>query len=540
MRLLWAVVAVCACGSVSAPGDDGADDEGMEDDGTSPPPDDPSFTLSIVDASASVPLDGERAIEIEVIRAGGFAGPVTLVGVDLPGGVAVVGATVGQDQTSADVVVSGAVPLAIGDSVTFGIEGAGEGVPPRTVTISDAPVTGKPGALDSSFGPNGIASISFDNDDAGAFTAMQVIKGNVVATGYGQGGLGAIGFRTMRFTAEGGLDPTWNGGALVRTNFGGSTGETSAPTAIGQQVDGKLIAIGSTRDPGATDDIGLVRYSVTGGFGGVDFGDGDGTSAVDIGGYEQTSDGVVLADSSIVAVGTLDGHIVISKMTPNGLLDGAFAAPNGFERLVRGSTSRAGATTTDDQGRILLACTITTGGQNDLLLIRLGSDGSLDDGFGSGGEVAVSGPANEQAVAVRAVADAIYLASIASEGNDAFFRVRRYLADGELDASYGTQGVAAYLSTEAEARDMVALADGRVVMLGSAAGQAFFVRFTRRGQVDTRFGPDGTGTNTVFIGESGEPRALEAYSIHQIVFSGGNLGGVPGPGTFGLVGRMWM
>lgn len=504
-------------------------------------PVDPSFTLAVVDAILSVPVDGSTAIEIEVTRKDGFAGAVLLAGVDLPGGVSVTPTTIGEDQTSAELVVSGQAPLAIGDSVTFQIEGTGDGVDPRTVTIAEASVTGKPGALDPSFGPNGIAAISFGSDDGGAFAAMQVIKGDVVATGYGQGGLRAVGFRTMRFTADGQPDPTWNGGALVRTNLGESSNDRSEPVAIGQQVDGRLIVIGIHRDPELTDDVGLVRYSLTGGSGGIDFGIGlGGTSAVDLGDYEQTSDGVVLADSSIVAVGAMDFHVMISRMTPNGLLDEAFAAPAGFLRLVRGSSSRAEAVTADDRGRILVACTFATGGQNDLLLLRLVADGAHDESFGSGGEVVVAGPANERAIAVRAARDAIYLASMASEGDDAFFRVRRYLPGGELDRSFGTQGVAGYLAADAEARDMAVLADGRVVMLGSAAGQAFFVRFTRRGQVDTLFGPDGSGTTSVFLGESGEPRAVEPYSTHQIVFSGGNLGGVPGPGTFGVVGRMWM
>jgi hypothetical protein len=83
----------------------------------------------------------------------------------------------------------------------------------------------------------------------------------------------------MRFTAAGALDPTWNNGALVRTSFTGSTGDQVIAVATSQQIDGRS-AIGD-HSPGS--DIALIRYSLTGGGGGNDFGDGTGKSLVNLG-----------------------------------------------------------------------------------------------------------------------------------------------------------------------------------------------------------------------------------------------------------------
>jgi hypothetical protein len=33
---------------------------------------------------------------------------------------------------------------------------------------------------------------------------------------------------------------------------------------------------------------------------------------------------------------------------------------------------------------------------------------------------------------------------------------------------------------------------------------------------------------------------VAAYPGHKVVISGGNEGGTPGPGTFGIVVRLWM
>jgi hypothetical protein len=91
-----------------------------------------------------------------------------------------------------------------------------------------------------------------------------------------------------------------------------------------------------------------------------------------------------------------------------------------------------------------------------------------------------------------------------------------------------------------EARRMAVLPDGGIVVLGAAGNEALLVRFTRRGERDTLFGPGGDGKVRIFLGDSGEPMAIEVYSSHQIVIGGGNSGGVPGPGTFGVVARLWM
>jgi hypothetical protein len=121
------------------------------------------------------------------------------------------------------------------------------------------------------------------------------------------------------------------------------------------------------------------------------------------------------------------------------------------------------------------------------------------------------------------------------------FRVRRLLSNGMLDPGFGRGGVAeAMVAGGNTARDMIVLSDGRVVVLGQAGNQALLVRFTSKGAVDTLFGPNGTGLALIFIGDNGAPGAIEVYDDHRIVLGGGDSGGSPGPGTFGIVARLWM
>jgi hypothetical protein len=45
---------------------------------------------------------------------------------------------------------------------------------------------------------------------------------------------------------------------------------------------------------------------------------------------------------------------------------------------------------------------------------------------------------------------------------------------------------------------------------------------------------------TLLIGESGILRTTVLRGSHKVLISGGNQGGTPGPGTFGMLIRMWM
>ena len=519
---------LCGCGNVS--------DDQRRDAGEA------GFTLAVLTPGASLPLDGLNRVEVEIARTGGFTGPIELAGASLPSGVTVMPATVAADATIGEVIVGASAPLVIGGTATYSIQGTGEGVAPQTATLADAPITGRPGSLDTTFGPGtGLATVSFGNDDNGVFTALDVINGSVLATGFGVGGLGAVRMTTMRFTAAGVADSAWNGGVPARTNFGGSSNDNARAFATGQQTDGRSIAIGFHSGSGLGSDIALVRFSLAGGAGGVDFGSLGGKGLVDLGGAEVVNDGLVTSTSSVVVVGTLDGHFLVSRMSPSGFLDTGFAAPAGFQRVVLGASSQADAVTTDGQERLVVAGTFTVGGQTDLVIRRYLADGRPDDAFGTMAQVIVPGVANERTAAVKMAGDKIVLASTSSDAGVASLRVRRFLATGEPDPAFGAQGLVELpVVAGTEARRMEVLPDGRIVVLGNAGNQALLARFTSRGAIDTLFGPGGDGKVTVFIGDNGEPSALEVYGNHRIVIGGGNQGGVPGPGTFGVVGRLWM
>lgn len=411
----------------------------------------------------------------------------------------------------------------------------------RPVSGGGARVTAAPGTLDLAFGASGLAKVRFGADDDGRFVAMDVIDGKIVATGAGTGGLGEISMATIRLDPDGAIDPTWNGGSLVRTRFGhSSTGDDAEAMAVAHQRDGRSVIMGFNHDAGSTspcpctEDIAVARFSLAGGSGGDEFGTG-GLATIDLGGSEDVRAGLVYPNDTLIVAGAQDGQFMVARLTSSGALDPTFAAPRGFDRVVHGVASEANAIALDNQGRLVVAGTLTTGGDTDLNVIRYRSDGTHDTAFGSVGEVIVAGAASERSVALRAFGRKLVLASSAVDAGVSSLRVRRFLADGTPDSSFGTMGIAEVVG--AAPRDMVVLTDGRIVLLTE---DSQLVRLTRSGALDRKFGPDGTGKVTVVFGEFGVPGGLQVYSDDQLLVSGGDAGGSPGPGTFGVVARYWM
>ena len=142
---------------------------------------------------------------------------------------------------------------------------------------------------------------------------------------------------------------------------------------------------------------------------------------------------------------------------------------------------------------------------NDTLLIRYNQDGTLDTSFGTGGIVIYSLGINAdslQAIAIQPDGK-IVVAGVANDGFSNNMVVLRYNANGTLDTSFGTAGVATitFSGGDEQALALLIQADGKIVVAGSAAmsTEDFAVaRLNANGTLDTTF--NGSGKVTTAIG----------------------------------------
>lgn len=537
----------------------GIDDTRLADAGE---PDVPGFSFAVLtpDSNIVLPLDGGARMEVEIARTGGFTGAVVVQPRLAVNGLVAPAITIDSSQTTGVLIVGAQAPLALGDKVDFELQAtSGPEVPGKLKMIRGARVTGKPAAFDTSFGPgaSGLTPISFGNDDDGSFYDM-LLTGDqkVVVAGWGTGGLGARRFAIARLGEDGRADTTFGNNGLVRIDFeSGSSGENAQAYAIGQQSDGRMIAIGSHNATAALPpDVALARIGLNGSTGDVGFGGyRNGKARLDAGGVEVVTDGAVLSDGRILAVGASGPQGLVMRATTTGALDTTFAAPTGYFKVATALRTIVNALAIDASSRIVIAGSIGADGDRDMLLIRLSADGLLDPTFGTNGRVVAGAPSSDEratAVAVRPDGRIVVAGHGNGQGDDDF-EVRQFLPTGEPDLTFGDSGVArARVSGNPDrASGLLILPDGELLIVGNSGAFSSennpsnatpaAVRLTKAGALDPLFDTDGVLMN-IPLGDSGVLRGVDRFDGRRVILSGGNQGGTPGPGTFGVIVRMWM
>lgn len=558
-RLIWCALLSCSLLTAGCQVILGIEDLGSRPDGGTPPPDgagpepdaapdasSPEFSFAVLTVNATIPLGGTNVIEVEVQRRGGFDGEVTVMAMSPPTGLQIEPITIPPGQGLAQVPVRAAAPLTLGNTVSFALVATADALSPRMAEVNDAEITGKPGDYDIGFGPTatGYSAISFGSDDDGAFFDLDVLPNNdVLAVGWGTGGLGARKFALIRLRPDGQPDPNFNGGAPVRTGFESSSGDNAQAYAVGRQVDGRMIAMGGhSAGSSFPPDIALVRYTAAGAVGDAEFGN-NGKSRINLGGNEEVTDGLVLPDSKILVVGQSGTQLFIARATPSGSLDTTFHAPTGFDIPGIGVQSGAEAVIVDDRGRLLVAGFADNNADDrDMVVLRYTPEGQLDAAFGDQGVVRLGTPeAAERAVGIAVRPDGrIVVAGTSNAGGNDDFQLRQLMENGAPDLGFGAMGVNGQPTGPGNevAEDMLLLPDGRVVVVGNAGGGPVVARYTRGGALDAYFGQG--GIHTPYVGDNGAIYTIEQASNSKVLIAGGNSGGTPGPGTFGIIVRMWM
>lgn len=518
------------------------------------------FTFTAVTTAVALPLDGAAALEVAIARQGGFDGEVTVKPTSLPSGLVAPAITIAAGESTGVLSVGAVAPLTLGAELDFELsaEAAGAALPVRTAAISKAVVTGKPGAFDTTFGAlaTGLVALSMGNDDTGALHGMYLTGDRrIMAVGYGYPSIGGRCAIT-RVLANGTVDSaTFASGSsgLLRFTFdSGSSGESPRCVAVGQQSDGRYISIGDHRGGGSfPPDVALARVSAAGAIGDLEFGN-NGKSRLDLQGIEETYDGLVLRDNRVLAAGASGGRAFVMRATATGALDPTFAT-GGFYKA--GSPSAARAVAVDKDDRVVIAGWVGTAPQRDMFLARFSANGQLDSSFGDSGVKAVgAAAADERAMAVAIRPDGrILVAGTSNRNGNDDFELRQFLDDGQPDASFGDKGVVtAPISTTGVAdrvTDMVLLPNGQAFVVGNTGSfvndeadgntQPVVARFDKTGALDKFFSNDGIET-AVPVGTSGTLRNVLLFDNARVIISGGNEGGTPGPGTFGVLVRMWM
>jgi uncharacterized delta-60 repeat protein len=352
------------------------------------------------------------------------------------------------------------------------------------------------GALDTSFGGgDGVVTIQFGEDDHCQDIVQQPDgKLVVVGTRRPKGNTSADSdFAVARLYPDGAPDNGFDGDGKLTTGFGG----TDNAAAVALQPDGKIVVLGPS---GSSFSSLAARYLPNGVLDGTFDGDGKGTIPTD-----RLSELALQPDGKLVALGyhkspNGDTTFVLYRLHPNGTLDTSFDY-DGNAAYDFGGLDNGKALALLPDGRILAAGTNGT----MAVLARLWPNGTTLDTGGQQTHAIVAGSAylpgsaeSGNALAVQSDGRLLVAGEVrnaAGTRSDAF--LSRFLADGQIDASFGKSGTSyGYSGTINSARAIAVQSDGKIVIAGYTTGNGLtddflIARFHPNGYVDKEFGSNG-------------------------------------------------
>ena len=351
------------------------------------------------------------------------------------------------------------------------------------------------------------------------------------------------------------LDLGWGGTGRVNTDLSGNAPDVISRLLV--QSDGRVLATGGWRD--APTQFAVVRYNANGTL--DNSFDGDGIRLVPLFANGPSQDDTLLSaalqsDGRIVLVGSTfpspgsQTQVGVVRLNTDGSLDNSFDG-DGYAQInisqlefgVSESSSAVDVVIQSD-GRIVIAANATNAadGQNRAAVLRLNSNGSLDNTFGSNGIAAfpleAPGFTNAQSVLLQSDGNLVVVGNASRNINTNFnqdvlvFRVLS--SNGGLDPNFNSGNLLTLAPTTLErgtadnvdsAIRAALQADGRVVIVGNAADTNFTasdvlaLRLNADGTLDNSFGGNGVVLTNVNGGEDAA-RAVAIQANGRIVVAG--------------------
>lgn len=407
------------------------------------------------------------------------------------------------------------------------------------------------GALDTSFGINGVADVKF----GGTYSRLTDLSVDSLSRVYVLGDNGRPALH--RLTAEGATDNSY-----------GKKGASFVLQAL-RAVRGVRVEVNPTNNSATVvgrafyffeqdfyyDTRGhvtpvLARITARGRFDPT-YGDA-GVAGADVAGkIGRFIDLKTLSDGKILALGrtlTPRGEdFMVYRFTADGAVDATFAAGRGFTLIdFAGGHDVAARMEVQPDGKIIVAGATTSADRlNDWAIARLNADGSIDTSFGTAGKVVLNiRGALEQVVSIALLSNGKFLATGNTEGHIA---TARFTKSGALDRSFGINGISLTSPRVGEsslsAQSMIVLNDGRILVYGvnrnsSSDRDEFFARYSANGNPDTTFGRDGRRmlSDQGYGYATAMSRMLKLESGEILFqFGDGNIGRLRNDGTFDSV-----
>lgn len=372
------------------------------------------------------------------------------------------------------------------------------------------------GDLDTGFGTAGKAVTDIGTYiDAARDLAIQA-DGKIVVVGE-SGTASFLNFGVVRYNGNGTLDPTFSSDGKTSLGVGLYDDECAA---VAIQPDGKIVIAGYAKDASYRN-FAVIRLNADSSWDSSFTPDGAVETSVRPSANDAARDMLLQSDGKIVVVGdSADGsdiRIAVVRYNPDGSLDSSFGSGGITNTLVGAEASYGLAAAIQADGKIVVAGWDETAGVRDFAVVRYNADGSLDSSFDTDGMTTTAiGSGYDYANAVAIQPDGkILAAGFTDNGGNYDFALVRYEAGGSLDTGFGNGGKVTYAAGSGTdyADEIIVQPDGRILVIGYSSNgtdhDAAVARFLPDGSIDLSFGTDGVITLDVGSDDRGQAAAVQ-------------------------------
>lgn len=344
-------------------------------------------------------------------------------------------------------------------------------------------------------------------DDWISAISVQSSNDNIFAAGVTNIG-GSNDFALLRFDAHGVLVPGFGTAGIVKANLLGDDWATSMQVL----ANGSVLLFGYLHE--STSFI-LAKFTSAGALD-TSFSGGAGYVSTNIGSYALGTDIAVLADGKILVAGsaTTDAspqNIVLARYTANGVLDGTFGTAGVVRTDIGGGFDYANGLLVQADGKILVVGYNSFWYGSYFALVRYTADGQLDTSFGNNG-VVTTDISNDSDYAQKVLLQSdgeILVAGYAKSGSQQDIVLTRYTSSGVLDKL-----VSINIASFDRAYDIALQAADNKMLIAGASGNkvtdsdVVVVRLNADGSRDSGF-----GTNGVVVTDLGHNASAESITV---------------------------
>lgn len=385
-----------------------------------------------------------------------------------------------------------------------------------------APTQGQPGSLDATFGNGGIVTAPQTAYVELGYEVILQPDGKILLGGF-QEDNNIRDFAVARYNPDGSLDNSFGSGGLAVID-GGT--DSDAAWSMALQDDGKIILAGSVYHQFTTfDDFAMVRLNADGSpdntFGNAGF------VSTDIDQGWDLANAIVIQPDGKILLGGMGytsnlRKFCVVRYNTDGTLDPSFGSGGIALAFMGCGNERAKDMALQPDGKIIVCGYLNEGIDDHTLVMRMNTDGTIDNTFGNNGWATLDIGANDDVFLTVRILDnnKILTAGYSRDAtNNRNYLIVRYLSDGTLDNSFGGgSGIKMHnVGLNDIVFDIAVQEDGKILTAGGAFSFEM-LRMLEDGNLDFSFGNNGV-VNTS-IGTSSSSQSLCMQNDGKVILAG--------------------